>query len=436
MKLRFKAFVLGTCISIASCGSQDLDRPLAEKLLIGNERLSGLQSKVALRSDANIIGQKLHWWKDLSRFISGQSIEGSISSELTKFHFIDNPRVEVATPVEIDVEVTGILNSKNENSAMVEFMWRYKNIGQKIAYLAIEGGSGKAIFQKYDDGWRILDFIEFKYNNNPYALTKSQLLELETEIANQEAQEKITKATEARAREERIAKARQLIIGKWDSRVGAMGSIIRYNADGSYQTFYRERSQGDVHATGNWNIEGNQLTMAQTARDFGSGQLQLDVLPPSTSTITDITQDTYTVEEFAIFLGGIKGSLIWRATRMDQVNNSGTRMAGQASASGGPEARGSAQQSSGPSSSYGSRVAARIRPNIRYTEDFPRSLRTEIEVSATADGTITGRRVVDSSGNAAWDDAALKAIDRTGSLPRDVDGRVPSPIIVVVRPTE
>ncbi|UJW82194.1 cell envelope integrity protein TolA [Hydrogenophaga sp. SL48] len=121
-----------------------------------------------------------------------------------------------------------------------------------------------------------------------------------------------------------------------------------------------------------------------------------------------------------------------KADREDQMR----RIMGQAGASGGPEARGSAQQSSGPSSGYGSKVAARIRPNIRYTEDFPRSLRTEIEVRALSDGTITSRRVVDSSGNAAWDDAALKAIDRTGSLPRDVDGRVPSPIIVVVRPTD
>jgi colicin import membrane protein len=112
------------------------------------------------------------------------------------------------------------------------------------------------------------------------------------------------------------------------------------------------------------------------------------------------------------------------------------RMMGQAGASGGPEARGSAQRSEGPSSGYGARVQAKVRPNIRYSEEFPRSLRTEIEVRATPDGTITGRRVVESSGNPAWDDAALKAIDRTGSLPRDIDGRVPSPIIIVVRPTD
>lgn len=118
--------------------------------------------------------------------------------------------------------------------------------------------------------------------------------------------------------------------------------------------------------------------------------------------------------------------------RKDQL----ARMMGQAGASGGPEARGSAQRSEGPSSGYGARVQAKVRPNIRYSEEFPRSLRTEIEVRATPDGTITGRRVVEGSGNPAWDDAALKAIDRTGSLPRDIDGRVPSPIIIVVRPTD
>lgn len=118
--------------------------------------------------------------------------------------------------------------------------------------------------------------------------------------------------------------------------------------------------------------------------------------------------------------------------RRDQL----ARMMGQVGASGGPEARGSAQQSSGPSSGYGARVRAKVSPNIRYTEDFPRSLRTEIEVRAQPDGTITSRRVVRSSGNPTWDEAALRAIDRTGSMPRDVDGSVPSPIIIEVRPSD
>lgn len=118
--------------------------------------------------------------------------------------------------------------------------------------------------------------------------------------------------------------------------------------------------------------------------------------------------------------------------RADQM----ARMMGQVGASGSPDARGSAAQSSGPSSGYGNRVRERIRPNIRYSEEFPNSLRTEVEVRAAPDGTITSRRLVKSSGNSAWDDAALRAIDRTGSLPRDTDGRVPSPLIVVMRPLD
>ena len=57
-------------------------------------------------------------------------------------------------------------------------------------------------------------------------------------------------------------------------------------------------------------------------------------------------------------------------------------------------------------------------------------------VSIAADGTITGRRLVKSSGSKEWDDAVLRAIDRTGELPRDIDGRVPSPILIEFRPRD
>lgn len=112
------------------------------------------------------------------------------------------------------------------------------------------------------------------------------------------------------------------------------------------------------------------------------------------------------------------------------------RIQGLPGATGGSNATGTSLRSSGPSSSYAGRVASAIRPNIIYSEDFPASLRTEVEVRAMADGTITDRRVVRSSGNRNWDDAALRAIDRTAKLPRDTDGRVPSPIVIVVRPTD
>lgn len=112
------------------------------------------------------------------------------------------------------------------------------------------------------------------------------------------------------------------------------------------------------------------------------------------------------------------------------------RFMGQAGASGGPTATGTAQQSSGPSAAYGGRVAARIKPNVVFTDTVSGNPRAEVEVRTLPDGTITTRRIVKSSGSPAWDEAVLRAIDRTGTLPRDTDGRVPSSLIIGLRPQD
>ncbi len=112
------------------------------------------------------------------------------------------------------------------------------------------------------------------------------------------------------------------------------------------------------------------------------------------------------------------------------------RMLGQAGASGGPQATGSAAQSAGPSPGYGARVAARIKPNVVFTDTISGNPRAVVEVRTLPDGTIVGRRIVKSSGNADWDEAVLKAIDRTASLPRDTDGRVPSTLEIGLRPQD
>ena len=68
------------------------------------------------------------------------------------------------------------------------------------------------------------------------------------------------------------------------------------------------------------------------------------------------------------------------------------------------------------------------------TDDIVGSPKADVEVSSAPDGTIISRRLVKSSGNRAWDEAVLKAIDRTGTMPRDTDGRVPTPIVVEFKP--
>jgi len=113
------------------------------------------------------------------------------------------------------------------------------------------------------------------------------------------------------------------------------------------------------------------------------------------------------------------------------------RMQGMAGASGDENATGNALKSSGPSGSYGGRVAAAVRPNVVFPDADMVSGNpgAEFEVKLAPDGTIVGTpRMVKSSGLPAWDQAALRALQKTEKLPRDVDGRVPSALIVELKP--
>jgi colicin import membrane protein len=107
------------------------------------------------------------------------------------------------------------------------------------------------------------------------------------------------------------------------------------------------------------------------------------------------------------------------------------RITGMAGASGDASATGSAQQSSGPSSGYGGRIRAKVRPNLVFTSTVSGNPKVTIEVKMAPDGTILGRpRVIKSSGNSEWDEAVVRAFEKTEVLPRDIDGRVHSPLEV------
>ena len=112
------------------------------------------------------------------------------------------------------------------------------------------------------------------------------------------------------------------------------------------------------------------------------------------------------------------------------------RLMGQAGASGAEDARGSALKASGPSATYGGKVRAKVKPNIVFTDDISGNPSAEVEVKTAPDGTIMSQRLVKPSGNKAWDDAVIKAIIRTETMPRDVDGRVPTPMTLVFTPKD
>ena len=110
------------------------------------------------------------------------------------------------------------------------------------------------------------------------------------------------------------------------------------------------------------------------------------------------------------------------------------RITGMAGASGAEGAKGTATKSSGPSASYGGKVVAKVKPNIVFTDDIPNNVSAEVEVRSSPDGTIMSQKLVKSSGNKAWDEAVIKAVIRTETMPRDTDGSVPSPMVIKFTP--
>lgn len=112
------------------------------------------------------------------------------------------------------------------------------------------------------------------------------------------------------------------------------------------------------------------------------------------------------------------------------------RMMGQAGTANSGATSGTAAQSSGPSATYPGRLVAAIKPNIVFTDTVAGNPAAEVEVRTGPSGTVIARRLLKSSGHKEWDEAVLRAIDRTGTLPRDTDGRVPPVIVIAFRPNE
>jgi colicin import membrane protein len=98
---------------------------------------------------------------------------------------------------------------------------------------------------------------------------------------------------------------------------------------------------------------------------------------------------------------------------------------------------GTAARSSGPSGSYAGKVQAAVRPNVVFPDAdiVSGNPSAEFDVRLAPDGTIVGTpQITKSSGNSGWDQAALRALQKTERLPRDIDGTVPSRLIIALKP--
>ncbi|AJC21762.1 cell envelope integrity protein TolA [Pandoraea pulmonicola] len=76
---------------------------------------------------------------------------------------------------------------------------------------------------------------------------------------------------------------------------------------------------------------------------------------------------------------------------------------------------------------YAERVRAKVMPNIAYAGDTTGNPQAIVAVRIAPDGSILSMTLSKSSGNPAWDAAAMAAIKKSDPLPRGIDGKAPPP---------
>ncbi|MFL9994174.1 cell envelope integrity protein TolA [Paraburkholderia sediminicola] len=121
-----------------------------------------------------------------------------------------------------------------------------------------------------------------------------------------------------------------------------------------------------------------------------------------------------------------------RRARLAQMQGSA---GGEGSTGNGLAKSGTGSGSGGTSTSpgYADKVRRVVRPNISWGGETE-GLETVISVRCSPTGTLLDAQISRSSGNAAWDDAALRAVQRSNPMPQDIDGKTPTSFKITMRP--
>lgn len=94
---------------------------------------------------------------------------------------------------------------------------------------------------------------------------------------------------------------------------------------------------------------------------------------------------------------------------------------------------GSGSGGNATSPGYADKVRRVVRPNISWGGETE-GLETVISVRCSPTGTLLSATISHSSGNPAWDDAALRAVQRSDPMPQDIDGKTPGSFKITLRP--
>ena len=180
MKTRLVSLVLLLSFLIAACGSRDLSRGNAEEMIEASEEVLNESSTVTATSGFVESGEQQGLWtSEGSNIFLSERAASDIS-------MISGMQITPTDPFSIKVEVTGIAQIGNSNNIRTaEFVWSYDGLQPLVRRFAISGGEGRAIFQMYDDGWRI-NSVELQKSDQPITLSDAEINDVADDIAAQE----------------------------------------------------------------------------------------------------------------------------------------------------------------------------------------------------------------------------------------------------------
>ncbi|RKF35915.1 hypothetical protein BCY88_08910 [Paraburkholderia fungorum] len=89
-----------------------------------------------------------------------------------------------------------------------------------------------------------------------------------------------------------------------------------------------------------------------------------------------------------------------------------------------------------PSADYADRVRQRVRPNIIAPGAIEGNPVTVIAVRLGPGGVLLNAAIQRSSGNAQWDDIALRAVQKSDPMPLDVNGQTPASFLITLQPKD
>lgn len=169
---------------LTACGRPDLARSDAESMLTKSEQVSSLSKRIAVAPDAIDQGRSQGLW-DVQR--NGQVLLRAKAAE--EIASISGRYAVPKSSPSIKVEVTGIADSPaSEKIKEVQFNWAYVSLTPVMRRFALEGGTGKALFREFDDGWR-MEGVQTKLSDRPIELTAAEKSQIDQDVASERAQQ-------------------------------------------------------------------------------------------------------------------------------------------------------------------------------------------------------------------------------------------------------